>query len=56
MRPLFSVEKSRSILSELAGEESTGAKMSPEQASSYKAAIEGLPPPPPLLDVNGGWE
>lgn len=47
---------SRSTLSNLALEESTQTKLTPEQVSEYNAAIEGLPPPPPLLDVDGGWD
>ena len=50
------VEKSRSILSKLADKETTQTKLSLEQVKEYNNAIEGLPPPPESLDVDGGWD
>lgn len=50
------VATARSTLSKLALADSTQTKLTPEQVAEYNAAIEGLPPPPPLLDVDGGWE
>lgn len=50
------LETSRAILSKLASQESTQTKLTPEQVKEYNRAIEGLPPPPDSLDVDGGWE
>ena len=54
--PVQDVATSRSTLSNLALEDSTQTKLTPEQVSKYNSAIDGLPSPPPMLDVDGGWE
>jgi len=54
--PVQDVAMSRSTLSNLELEDSTQTKLKPEQVSEYNSAIDGLPSPPPLLDVDGGWD
>jgi hypothetical protein len=50
------LETSRHILANLASKEATQTKLTPEQVQEYNTAIEGLPPPPDFLDVDGGWD
>eukprot|EP00547_Thalassionema_nitzschioides_P018739 CAMPEP_0194253880 /NCGR_PEP_ID=MMETSP0158-20130606/30852_1 /TAXON_ID=33649 /ORGANISM="Thalassionema nitzschioides, Strain L26-B" /LENGTH=557 /DNA_ID=CAMNT_0038991723 /DNA_START=41 /DNA_END=1711 /DNA_ORIENTATION=+ len=49
------IQQSRSILSKLASLESTQTKLDLDQIKEYNIAIDGLPDPPPSLDVEGGW-
>ena len=50
------LDTTRSIFKKLADEEATQTKLTPDQVSTYNQAIEGLPPPPDSLDVDGGWD